>query len=93
MKESRYLLWVYNDSKRDKKGRGGRNNMQGGGVLMQNEKRRAKEKCERLFEGTSLTSKESERGTDLVPPPPAPPLWVNNHHKPGFCLMNPPPMS
>lgn len=42
----------------------------------------------------SVTSKkpvaaDTQHGTDPV----APPLWVNNHHKPWLCLMNPLPMS
>lgn len=43
----------------------------------------------------SVTSKkpvaaDTEHGTT---DPVAPPLWVNNHHKPWLCLMNPLPMS
>lgn len=56
-----------------------------------NEKTRGEEKCEK---GNSVTSKkpvaaDTELGTDSV----SPPLWVNNHHKPWLCLMNPLPMS
>ena len=88
---------MYNDWERvKKKGRaGGRKNVEGE-VLRQNEKTRGEEKCERLLQGKrhSVTSKkpvaaDTERGTDLV----APPLWVNNHHKPWLCLMNPLPVS
>ena len=53
------------------------------------------EKCE-CCKGNrdSVTSKkpvaaDTEHATDPV----APPLWVNNHHKPWLCLMNPLPMS
>lgn len=59
-------------------------------------KTQGEEKCERVLQGNrdSVTSKkplaaDTERGTDPV----APPLWVNNHHKPWLCLMNPLPMS
>lgn len=56
------------------------------------ERRSVRECCE--GERDSVTSKkpvaaDTERGTDPV----APPLWVNNHHKPWLCLMNPLPMS
>lgn len=63
-------------------------------------KPREREKCESECCGArrggedSETSKkpvagDTERGADPV----APPLWVNNHHKPWLCLMNPLPMS
>lgn len=68
-----------------------------GEVLRQNEKTLGEEKCERVLQGNrdSVTSKkpvaaDTEHGTDPVA---APPLWVNNHHKPWLCLMNPLPMS
>lgn len=55
------------------------------------ERRRVREYCKKK---EAVTSKKpvaagTERGTDPV----APPLWVNNHHKPRLCLMNPLPMS
>lgn len=96
-RESRYVLWVSNDGEREKKIKSstrGRNVE--GEVLRQNKKTRGEKKCERVLQGNrdSVTSKkpvaaDKERGADPV----APPLWVNNHHKPWLCLMKPLPMS
>lgn len=93
--ESRYVLWVSNDRESKKKKKAARGRNVEGEVLRQNEKTR-EQKCERVLQRKrdSVTSKkpvaaDTERGTDPVPPPP----WVNNHHKPWLCLMNPLPMS
>lgn len=43
-------------------------------------------------EETASSKKPVAAGTERADPV-APPLWVNNHHKPWLALMNPLPMS
>lgn len=82
-----------NDREREKRESSKRESVEGE-VLRQNEKTQGEEKCESVAGEHSVTSKkpvagDTEHGTDPV----APPLWVNNHHKPWLFLMNPLPMS